>query len=67
MQENYGKDDEKCVKTIKALYGELELEKVFQQYEHDSHQTLTSEISKQTQLPEGVFSLLLKKIYKRSK
>ena len=67
MQENYGKDDEAAVESIKALYRDLRLERVFEEYEHDSYQKLTAEISRQQQLPEGVFSLLLNKIYKRSK
>ena len=67
MQSNYGKDDETAVQAIKGLYKELQLEEAFREYEHDSYQKLCSEISKQDQLPEGVFKLLLNKIYKRSK
>lgn len=45
----------------------MRLEEVFEKYEHDSYKKLASEIQQQSQLPEGVFSLLLNKIYKRSK
>ena len=67
MQRNYGKDDDAAVQAIKDLYKELELKEAFREYEHASYQKLCSEISKQDQLPEGVFKLLLNKIYKRSK
>ncbi len=67
MQENYGKDDEAAVNSIKQLYMKLELEEAFREYEQASYQRLCSDISKQNQLPEGVFKLLLNKIYKRAK
>jgi farnesyl diphosphate synthase len=67
LQANYGREDEAAVEKIKELYRELNLEQVFQKYEHESFQQLTTIIEGQTQLPEGVFGLLLKKIYKRSK
>ena len=66
-QENYGKDEEAAVERIKELYRQLGLERVFQDYEQESFDQLTATIQGQQQLPEGVFSLLLKKIYKRSK
>ncbi len=46
---------------------DLDLELVFQDYEQESFQQLSATIQGQKQLPEGVFGLLLKKIYKRSK
>jgi len=55
------------VARIKTLYRELGLEQVFQKYEQESFQQLTAIIEGQSQLPEGVFGLLLMKIYKRSK
>lgn len=67
QQENYGKDEEAAVGRIKELYRQLELERIFQQYEQESFDQLTATIQGQSRLPEGVFSLLLKKIYKRSK
>lgn len=67
LQNNYGKDHEAAIHTIKELYKELKLEEAFREYEQASYQKLCSDISKQDQLPEGVFKLLLNKIYKRSK
>ena len=67
MQEHYGKDDKAAVAKIKALYKELQLEQVFLKYEHESYARLTALIKEQQLLPEGVFTLLLNKIYKRSK
>lgn len=67
VQENYGKDDEAAVSQIKALYKELNLEQVFADYEKESYENLTAQIEAQQQLPKAVFTLLLKKIYKRTK
>ena len=67
LQANYGRDDQEAVETIKELYRELQLEAVFEKYEQASYDKLVSEIQQQKELPEEVFSLLLKKIYKRSK
>ena len=67
MQENYGKDNADHIVKVKEVYKQLELESVFQKYEKDSYDSLTNLIQNQSQLPEDVFMLLLKKIYKRSK
>ena len=67
VQANYGKDDEECEAQIKNLFSDLQLQQVFFDYEQESWEKLNSLIKGQNQLPEGVFSLLLKKIYKRSK
>ncbi len=66
-QENYGKPDGASVQTVKAVYNELGLEQKFLDYEQGSHEALTREISDQSALPPGVFTLLLNKIYKRKK
>lgn len=67
MQENYGKDDNEAEAQIKTLFKELNLQQAFLDYEQRSWEKLNELIKSQTQLPEGVFSQLLKKIYKRSK
>ncbi|MEW5309607.1 MAG: hypothetical protein WDW38_001485 [Sanguina aurantia] len=64
---NYGKKEEVHVHAIKALFKELELERVFLDYEAASHSALTSTIEEQTLLPKEVFTSLLVKIYKRQK
>ena len=52
---------------VKAVYEELGMKKRFEDYEAESYERLSSLISEQKLLPEGVFTNLLKKIYKRSK
>jgi hypothetical protein len=52
---------------VKKLYYELELEALFKQYEADSHDKLLKMIHQQEVLPPAVFTMLLNKIYKRTK
>lgn len=66
-QENYGKDDEKAIANVKALYRDLDLEGVYKKYEQDSYDKLTELIYGQGLLPPALFSAMLAKIYKRSK
>lgn len=67
MQEHYGKDDESSIAAVKGIYTELDLESVFKQYEQQSYEKLSRQISQQKVLPEEVFTVLLQKIYKRQK
>jgi len=67
IEENYGKDDAECEKKIKALYVELELEKLYLEYEEKSYKELTEIMEGQTALPKELFSSMLAKIYKRTK
>ncbi len=67
VQEHYGQESAESIGKVKDVYKQLELESIFQAYEKDSYDSLTALIKKQQQLPEDVFLLLLKKIYKRSK
>jgi len=67
MQEHYGKDDESSIAAVKDIYRELDLESVFKQYEQQSYEKLSRQISQQKVLPEEVFTALLQKIYKRQK
>lgn len=67
VQDNYGKDNPDNIAKIKEVYRQLHLDEVFETYESESYSSLTNLIQKQSQLPENVFMLLLKKIYKRSK
>lgn len=52
---------------MKKLFHELELEALFKQYEADSHEKLVKMIHDQEILPPAVFTMLLNKIYKRTK
>jgi farnesyl diphosphate synthase len=68
LKENYGKKDPKCVAVVKRVYNELELEKVFEDYERDSYQSLISTIeSQEDKSLQVVLKSFLAKIYKRSK
>ena len=67
LEENYGQWNDKKVDKVKALYKELDLGKVFADYEEQSYKIIQDELDKVTLMPRDVFELLLKKIYKRSK
>lgn len=67
VQENYGRSNEEAVQKVKALYKELNLEELFKDYEAQSHGKLLDKIHKQEVLPPAVFTMLLNKIYKRTK
>jgi len=67
LESNYGQWNDKKVAKVKDLYKELDLPKVFAEYEEESYQAIQAELDKVTLMPRDVFELLLKKIYKRSK
>mmetsp|Transcript_33022 Transcript_33022/g.105189 ORF Transcript_33022/g.105189 Transcript_33022/m.105189 type:complete len:364 (-) Transcript_33022:1348-2439(-) len=67
LAENYGKDDDACEQRIKKLYGELELEALFKEYEEESYGELVKLIKGQDLVPEEVYMAMLSKIYKRQK
>ncbi|KAL4449400.1 hypothetical protein ABPG77_007044 [Micractinium sp. CCAP 211/92] len=67
IEENYGKDEEAAVQKVKEVYRQLDLEGVFRRYEQESYEGLVKTIEGQDLLPQGVFTMLLKKIYKRQK
>lgn len=66
-QECYGNSDAAAVARVKEVYRDLDLERVFKEYEAESHTRLSEMIHSQTMLPAEVFVGLLNKIYKRSK
>jgi farnesyl diphosphate synthase len=65
LEENYGQWDDRKVAKIKALYKDLKLKELFEQYEEDSYQNIQKALD-QSLVPRDVFDVLLKKIYKRS-
>ena len=67
LQDNYGQWDEHKVATVKQLYRDLELPKVFEQYEESSYRQIQAQLDQVTTVPRDVFEVLLQKIYKRSK
>lgn len=67
---NYGKNDPECVKKVKQLYNELQLQQVYIDYEEQSYQDLMITIDKelqQTNLPKQLFVEFADRIYKRKK
>lgn len=67
LRDNYGRWDDQCVARVKQLYKELELEKLFQEYEEQSYAEIQKHLSTVKLVPRQVFDLFLQKIYKRSK
>ncbi|KAL6614681.1 hypothetical protein ACP70R_036951 [Stipagrostis hirtigluma subsp. patula] len=66
--ENYGKSDPACVAKVKDLYKELDLERVFSEYERDSYEKLIADIESQpSETVQAVLKSFLHKIYKRRK
>lgn len=66
-QANYGQNDPAKVAAIKAVYAELKLEQVYQEYEQKSYEELSALIRGQELLPQALFGDMLAKIYKRVK
>ena len=53
---------------VKVLYHELQLKKLYEEYEEESYTRILELISqKSTNLPKGMFLEFVKKIYKRDK
>ena len=67
LQANYGQDKEQAVQQVKQLYTEMELEPLFKDFEQESHSSLLQKIDEQGVLPKEGFTLLLAKIFKRTK
>lgn len=70
LEENYGIKDKNKEAVIKKLYDDLELEKIYQQYESDSVtkiRGLISNLDESEGLKKEVFEAFLAKIYKRTK
>ncbi len=70
LEANYGKgsDDAKAEQTIKQLYRDLALEKVYDAQEESSYKECEALIAKYaSELPSETFIRLLKKIHKREK
>ncbi|XP_044976763.1 farnesyl pyrophosphate synthase-like isoform X1 [Hordeum vulgare subsp. vulgare] len=64
--ENYGKSDPACVAKVKALYKELNLERVFSEYERETYEKLISHIEAQpNEVVQAVLKSFLHKIHMR--
>lgn len=68
LKNNYGCDDPIKVQNVKALYEQLDLQTVYQNYEEDSFASLMKLIDENCDsLPKEVFTSFAYKIYKRQK
>ncbi|XP_077222225.1 farnesyl pyrophosphate synthase-like [Tasmannia lanceolata] len=68
LSENYGKVDPAHVAKVKALYKDLDLQSVFEEYERKSHEELISSIEAQPKKSvQELLKSFLGKIYKRQK
>ena len=70
LDENYGRKDKTCEAKVKAIYEELRLDKVYQEYEEKQVNNLREKILKIDEsegLKKEIFDEFLRKIYKRSK
>jgi len=67
LEKNYGQWNDKKVEKVKELYRELDLPKLFEDYEEASYKSIQDQLEQLKDVPREVFDLFLKKIYKRSK
>ncbi|EFW99652.1 farnesyl pyrophosphate synthetase [Grosmannia clavigera kw1407] len=70
LEANYGRKDKTHEAVVKKLYDELNLEKLYKDYEEERVSGLHEQIAKVDEskgLKKGVFEAFLSKIYKRSK
>ena len=67
FEENYGKKDRQAVAAIKALYREMDLERVYEEYEAKVYKSLNEKIAKVQNVPRMVFVSFLDRIFKRKK
>jgi len=68
LRDNYGKEDVACVEAVKGVYKELELEKVYAEYESEVYEKLMARIEGvPNKAVQAVLIAYLEKIYKRQK
>jgi len=68
MQANYGRHEAECVQKVKEIYAELQLSKVYSDYERTSYESLLTTIDDCCgTMPREMFRAYARKIYKRQK
>ena len=68
IQDNYGVKSSAASQKVKALYRELNLQKLYQDCEEESYKNILELISqKSANLPKEMFLEFVTKIYKRDK
>jgi len=65
LEQHYGRDHPDHVTVVKKVYEEINITKIFKEYEEESYKSLVKAIKGCIQLPQEVFLKLLAKIYKR--
>lgn len=65
LEQHYGRDHPEHVAIVKKVYEDINIIKVFKDYEEESYKSLVKAIKGCIQLPQEVFLKLLAKIYKR--
>jgi len=66
LEQHYGRDNPEDVAQVKKIYKELNLPKIYKDYEEKSYAQLRKMIEEVRSMPKEVFIDLLEKIYKRS-
>jgi len=66
LENHYGRDNASDVAKVKAVYNELNMTKIFKDYEDESYGKLLKQIDGVLNMPKQVFLDLLARIYKRS-
>lgn len=68
LQDNYGRKDAEAVSRVKTVFGELNLQQAFKDYEETSFQEIQTLIETSSGgLPKEMFRAFVQKIYKRNK
>lgn len=64
-QNNYAKHDAKSVAAVKQVYADLNMKKIFEDYENAAYAELQTLIARVDCMPRAVFDMFLAKIFKR--
>lgn len=67
LKANYGKSDSNAIAVVKQLYNDLDLKTLYHAYEDETYAQIENEIAQVTQMPSDVFTMLVSKIFKRTK
>lgn len=67
LKEHYGRNEPASIQIVKDLYAQLELEALYHTYEEQTYKTIGDEIAQVQNMPSTVFTMLVNKIFKRSK
>jgi len=66
LEKHYGRDNAADVAVVKKIYNELNMTKIYKDYEEESYQAIRRLIVDCHSMPSAVFTDLLGQIYKRS-